>query len=97
MKKHFATRPITEDDRLILESEVQERVPLHRSTIYRKVQNGTFPAPIRIAANRNAWRLSAILRWIAEREQHPIAARAYFGKTKAAPARGTGQHQEPHV
>ena len=84
MKKHTATPSITADERLILEDELRERVPFDRSTIYRKVRNGTFPAPIRIAANRTAWRLSAVLNWIAEREQHPIAPRAYFGKTKSA-------------
>jgi prophage regulatory protein len=77
MKKHPATSPVTEDDRLILEPEVLARVPFHRTTIYRKVQTGTFPAPIRIAANRNAWRLSAILAWIADREAHPLTPRKY--------------------
>jgi prophage regulatory protein len=84
MRKHPATSPITADERLVLEKELRAYVPFHRTTIYRKVQNGTFPAPIRIAANRNAWRLSAVLAWIAEREQNPIEPRAYFRKPKKA-------------
>jgi prophage regulatory protein len=84
MRKHPAASPVTADERLILEKELLDRVPFHRTTIYRKVQDGTFPAPILIAPNRKAWRLSAILSWIAEREQHPIEPRAYFGKAKAA-------------
>jgi prophage regulatory protein len=85
MKKHPATSPIAADERLILEDEVLTRVPFHRSTIYRKVQAGTFPAPIRIAANRNAWRLSAILAWIRDRETHPVEPRTYFRKVKTEP------------
>jgi predicted DNA-binding transcriptional regulator AlpA len=82
MKKHPAISPATEDDRLILEHELLARVPFHRSTIYRKAKDGTFPAPIRIAANRNAWRLSAVLRWMAEREANPVEVRPYFGRKK---------------
>jgi prophage regulatory protein len=82
MKKHPATSPVTEDDRLILEADVRARIPLHRSTLWRMVQEERFPAPVRIAANRKAWRLSAVLAWIADKERNPIERRAYFGKSR---------------
>jgi predicted DNA-binding transcriptional regulator AlpA len=82
MSKQVAS-PVLEDDRLITEDEVNQRVPMHRVTRYRNVREGTFPAPIWISANRRMWRLSAILAWIAEREQNPAKARRYFNVGKA--------------
>jgi prophage regulatory protein len=34
------------------------------ATLDRKVRNGTFPAPVRTSANRVAWRLSDLHRWL---------------------------------
>ena len=92
MTQPSASFAALDDDRLLSEEEVAQRVPMHRSTRYRKVRDGTFPAPIWISANRRVWRLSAIVAWIAEREKHPLRPRAYFGKTQpATPAEPTNQ------
>lgn len=39
---------------------------LSRSTIYRKIAEGTFPAQLQISANGAGWHESDINRWIAD-------------------------------
>lgn len=43
--------------------EVQNSTGLSRSTIWDKVARGTFPAPIKLSANRSAWRHSDLIAW----------------------------------
>ena len=43
---------------------VRSRVSLSRSTVWRKVQEGSFPAPIRISKGRVGWLEADIERWI---------------------------------
>ena len=52
-------------DRIIRLKTVLSRTSLSRSTIYRKVAEGTFPPQIRISVNGAGWRESDIDRWIA--------------------------------
>lgn len=47
--------------------EVQRRVGLGRSSIYRDVKAGTFPAPIRVTPGAVAWVSDEIDRWVAGR------------------------------
>jgi len=58
-----ATMP--EPDRIIRLKTVLFRTGLSRSTIYRKITEGTFPAQIRISVNGAGWRESEINRWVA--------------------------------
>jgi len=53
-------------DRIIRLKTVLARTALSRSTIYRKIAEGTFPAQIRISVNGAGWRESDIDRWIAD-------------------------------
>ncbi len=53
-------------DRIIRLKTVLARVGLSRSTIYRKIAEGTFPAQVRISVNGAGWRESDIDRWIAD-------------------------------
>jgi prophage regulatory protein len=39
---------------------------LSRSTIYRKIAEGTFPSQLRISTNGAGWRESDINRWVAD-------------------------------
>jgi prophage regulatory protein len=55
-----------EPDRIIRLKTVLSRTGLSRSTIYRKITEGTFPAQIRISVNGAGWRESDINRWIAD-------------------------------
>ena len=53
-------------DRIVRLKIVLARCGLSRSTIYRKIAEGTFPAQIRISINGAGWRKSDIDRWIAD-------------------------------
>lgn len=45
-----------ESDRIIRLKTVLARTGLSRSTIYRKIPEGTFPAQLRISVNGAGWR-----------------------------------------
>jgi prophage regulatory protein len=68
------------DERILTTEELTRRVPLTRVTIWRMVQEGRFPAPIQLTSSRIGWRWSAVLEWLAQREQHPERRRAFFVK-----------------
>ena len=51
-------------DRILRLNTVLDRTGLSRSTLYRKVDQGTFPAQVRIATRCVGWRESAILEWL---------------------------------
>ena len=51
-------------DRIIRLRTVLDRIGLSRSTVYRKIAEGTFPSQIRISVHGAGWRESAINRWI---------------------------------
>ncbi|HJS10006.1 helix-turn-helix transcriptional regulator [Sphingopyxis sp.] len=53
-------------DRIIRLQTVLTRTGLSRSTIYRKIAEGTFPPQVRISVHGAGWRESAINRWIAD-------------------------------
>ncbi|WP_315810510.1 helix-turn-helix transcriptional regulator [Bradyrhizobium sp. SZCCHNR3107] len=55
-----------EPDRIIRLKTVLVRTGLSRSTIYRKMADGTFPAQLRISINGSGWHESDINRWIAD-------------------------------
>lgn len=42
-------------------------VPFSKSTLWRWVKAGLFPAPVRLSVGITAWRAEDIHRWIAER------------------------------
>ena len=48
-------------------SEVLARTGLSRSEVYRKVQLGLFPAPVKLGERASAWAAHEIDRWITER------------------------------
>ena len=53
-------------ERIIRLKTVLSRTGLSRSTMYRKIAEGTFPSQIKISINGAGWRESAINRWIAD-------------------------------
>jgi prophage regulatory protein len=58
-------------DRIVRLNTVLTRTGLSRSTIYRKIAEGTFPAQIKISVNGAGWRESDIDRWVT----NPVAWR----------------------
>lgn len=53
-------------DRIIRLKTVLARTGLSRSTIYRKIAEGTFPPQLKISANGAGWHESDINRWVAD-------------------------------
>jgi prophage regulatory protein len=48
-------------------SEVRNRVPYSRATIYRLISSGEFPRPYSLGARAVAWREAEISAWIEDR------------------------------
>jgi prophage regulatory protein len=59
-----ATRP---DDRLLRLSEVRTRTALARTTIYRKMREGSFPEPLKVGVRAVRWLESEIDSWLSSR------------------------------
>lgn len=53
-------------DRIIRLRTVLARSGLSRSTLYRKIAEGTFPAQLRNSVHDAGWRESEIDRWVAD-------------------------------
>lgn len=53
--------------RLIRLPEVKSRVGLSRSSIYMRISDGTFPAPVRLGEKSVAWLETDIDTWIQDR------------------------------
>ena len=62
---------MSEPDRIIRLRTVLARTGLSRSTIYRKIAEGTFPAQIKISINGAGWRESEVNQWM----ENPVAWR----------------------
>lgn len=66
-KKPATTSPQDRPTRLIRLPEVLDRVALSRSTVYSRIAEGSFPAPVRLGEKSVAWSEAAIDSWIEER------------------------------
>lgn len=58
--------PVSDIDRIIRLRTVLARTGLSRSTMYRKIAEGTFPSQIKISVHGAGWRESSVNRWIAD-------------------------------
>ena len=54
-------------DRLLRREEVEARTGLATTTIYRKMREGSFPAPLKIGARAVRWPASEIEEFLASR------------------------------
>jgi prophage regulatory protein len=62
-----------EPDRIIRLKTVLNRSGLSRSTVYRKINEGTFPPQVKVSLNGVGWRESELNRWIANPvAYHPV-------------------------
>ena len=80
-------------DRLLRLSEVRTRTALARSTIYRKMRDGSFPEPLKIGVRAVRWRESEIEVWLAAQPSPELPAtlrheKAFSTKTYAHPGPG---------
>ena len=53
-------------ERIIRLKTVLDRTGLSRSTMYRKIAEGTFPSQVKISIHGAGWHESAINEWIAD-------------------------------
>lgn len=67
-----------EPEKILRIRTVLTRTGLSRSTIYRKIAEGTFPAQLKISTNGSGWHESDINRWIA----NPASWRATIDNDK---------------
>jgi prophage regulatory protein len=51
-------------DRILRLNTVLDRTGLSRSTLYRKIEAGTFPRQVKIATRCAGWRESAVEAWM---------------------------------
>ena len=78
---HEAMQEVTTmQERLIRRREVEEIAGLSRSSIYRLMQDGEFPRPVRVGPAAVRWRASDITAWL---ESRPVA-KGEFEPPKAA-------------
>jgi prophage regulatory protein len=78
-----------EQDRIVRIRTVLARSGLSRSTLYRKIEKGTFPKQVRINDYCRGWRESEINRWIADPEAwRPLVGEASKsqGRTSEVPS-----------
>ena len=58
--------------RILRLKSVLERTGLSRSTLYRKMQDSTFPRALRISARCTGWRESDVEAWLRNPESYPL-------------------------
>ena len=58
---------MSEREKIVRAPELQEWIGLSRSTVWRLVKAGEFPAPIRLHGNAVAWREQDVNEWIKSR------------------------------
>ncbi len=58
--------PVLPETGFLRQAQVLLFVPFSKSTLWRRVLDGSFPAPVKLSANVTAWRAEAIRQWIAE-------------------------------
>ncbi len=58
--------PVADPDRIIRLKTVLERTGLSRSTIYRKIREGSFPAQLKLTLHGAGWHESSVSRWISD-------------------------------
>ena len=58
---------MTDADLLLRREQVEQRTGLARTTIYRKMREGSFPEPLQVGARAVRWPASEIDAWLASR------------------------------
>lgn len=62
----YGALPVTGYVRL---SDLRTIIPLSDSTIWRRVRQGTFPAPVKLSERVTAWRAESIRQWLDAQDQ----------------------------
>ena len=62
------------DTEMLRAPEVMARTGLSRTTIWRKVRDGSFPAPLELSVNSVGWPASEIAAWLKARARRNYGA-----------------------
>lgn len=73
-------------ERILRIKGVLERTGLTRSTLYRKIHEGTFPQQLKIAARCAGWRESAVNEWLNDPRRCTSKSRAKGSERRDAAA-----------
>ena len=65
--EHSTARDGSVPDRIVGERECGELTDLSRTTRWRLMRRGLFPAKVSLSPNRAGWKLSAIIEWLEAR------------------------------
>jgi prophage regulatory protein len=61
-------------DQLLRRPDVEQLTGLRRSTMYRLIAEGRFPAAVRLTERAVAWRASEVAQWVASRKSAGAAS-----------------------
>ena len=75
------SQPTPPPPRLLKLSEVMHLTGLSKSTIYRRIAEGSFPKPVQISAHGVRWRESDIHKWIMDRPEKTASGAACVRST----------------
>lgn len=68
---------LPQGERLLRLREVMATTGLGSSTIYRHIQAGTFPAPVKIGGTTSRWRSSELADWMNRLVHSECSSRSY--------------------
>lgn len=67
MQVVHTAKPVVPRDRLLRLADVEAATGCKKSTIYKLMREGNFPARVRITARMSAWPETAVLAWVQAR------------------------------
>ena len=67
------SRPVVPRDRLLRLSEVETIIGCKKSSIYRMLEEGKFPKPIRYSPRLVVWPETVVLQWVQDRINQSVA------------------------
>ena len=76
-----------EDDRILRQPEVSKVTGLPRSSLYRRLREGTFPLPVQTGPNSVGWFASEVQEWLRTRPRATV--RVHAGEERYGPSTAT--------
>ncbi|PKO39628.1 MAG: hypothetical protein CVU33_04670 [Betaproteobacteria bacterium HGW-Betaproteobacteria-6] len=58
--------PTLPDTGFLRQPQVLQFIPISKSTLWRRIQARTFPAPVKLSERVTVWRVEDVRKWIAE-------------------------------
>lgn len=66
MSASLSTNVTLPDTGFLRQPQVLTFIPISKSTLWRRVMEGTFPAPVKLSPRVTVWRVEDVRRWIEE-------------------------------